>query len=122
MTKDSLPCLIKMNQYNYHCNLFITYQQGYSDQLLLRVLHTCQLETPRFPKQNIQKVTLLTTYSLYLTVIAGDQRSQQSQFPGCSYNIHVWHKCNQHSFRLPLRTNGMHTVQSDHTNWTFFHS
>ena len=40
----------------------ITYQQGYSDQLLLPVLHTYQLEIPHFPKtKNAFDVTLLTT-------------------------------------------------------------
>ena len=38
----------------------------------------------------------------------------------CNHNLHVVithasHVCGQHSFRLPLRMNGMHKTQFDHT-------
>lgn len=41
----------------------ITYQQGYSDQLLLPGLHTYLLEIPHFPEKKIYafNATLLTT-------------------------------------------------------------
>ena len=31
--------------------------------------------------------------------------------------MHAWHRCSHHSFRLPLRMNGMHRTQSDHTRF-----
>ena len=31
--------------------------------------------------------------------------------------MHAWHRCSHHSFRLPLRMNGMHRTQSDQTRF-----